>query len=179
MVQPSLRFVEGAESIDNSLFHAALGKRYNKVSFWLGTTFSYVDLDTRPDIREIRLWQGLVWRPGLVSDNLSLRTRLEQRKALDHSQISNRFRQRAKLDLRLSTHTRLVLFDEVFFNINRVPWIITHTFDQNRAFIGIEKKLTQKMRVRLGYLNQRIFAAQTLQVNALDMMFFYNFNKPE
>ena len=68
----------------------------------------------------------------------------------------NRFRYmlRTTVPLTSDKKTYLALWDEVFFNFGRN--VSGNDFDQNRAFIGLGRKLTDTTRLEVGFLEQTV-----------------------
>lgn len=84
-------------------------------------------------------------------------SRLDERKQTTDPTWAFRIRQMITLRLPFKSwesHS-LVLFDELFFNINHPSWINSNTFlEQNRTFVGIGTQFTPQTSLDLGYLNQ-------------------------
>ncbi|MFI5206312.1 MAG: DUF2490 domain-containing protein, partial [Candidatus Paceibacterales bacterium] len=58
-----------------------------------------------------------------------------------------------------------VIADEVFINVTKPDWVTNNTFDQNRAFLGIDIPMSKKTYFEVGYLNQYEVKTNQNQVN--------------
>ena len=72
-----------------------------------------------------------------------------------------RFRQRVtvKSNNNVRGHIYPLAYDEVFVNLNRVDWVDTKTFNQNRVFLGGEIPF-DNIQIQIGYINQFILQRQ-------------------
>lgn len=153
-LQPQLRFNEQGSPIDAFIAQAKIGQRISQQStFWVGGRFGTNELDTDTARKEIRFLEELKWDlPNRSPFKVQFRTRLEQRKAFDASRVAHRFRERIDLKKPWRRGIGVISYDELFVNLNHVDWISTHTFDQNRFYLGVENKTTPSSNVRIGYL---------------------------
>lgn len=153
-LQPQLRFNEQGSPIDVAIAQAKLGRPISPQStFWLGGQFSTDALDENTARKEIRFLQELNWSPpNHTPFKLKFRTRLEQRKAFDAPQIAYRLRERIDIQKPWKQGLGFTSYNELFVNLNHVSWINTHTFDQNRFYLGVENQTTPSSNVRIGYL---------------------------
>ena len=44
--------------------------------------------------------------------------------------------------------------NEIFLNINKASWIVTDQLDQNRAYLGVEQRMSETTYLGVGYMNQ-------------------------
>ena len=142
----------------------------------LNATLGYAYVETHPygdypalDVfPEHRIWQQLSYTHQAFSLEWQHRFRLEQRfigelganggggfDVVNH-RYENRFRYmlRTTVPLTSDKKTYLALWDEVFFNFGRN--VSGNDFDQNRAFIGLGRKLTDTTRLEVGFLEQTV-----------------------
>lgn len=97
----------------------------------------------------------LLWQEESVL--FSSTSRLEERKETQNSALSLKVRQMFTVRATIPHFPRhsIVLFDEMFFNLNYPKWINSNTFfEQNRAFIGIGTQFSKATSIDFGYLNQ-------------------------
>lgn len=155
-VEPQLRLVTPGGLFQQFLANTGLGYKMNSNwQLWIGQTFSADSQDAVPgSLDEYRLWQQIVWRQSFTQFNLTSRTRLEERRSLNFSEWAFRLRQRLTFNRPLTEIFSLVIYDEAFVSLNPVYWIITNTFDQNRAYIGVEQQVTKGGYIGAGYMNQ-------------------------
>lgn len=105
---------------------------------------------------EHRSWQQLLWN-YTVSDALKVqvRPRLEQRfGAGDDLGHRTRVFLRGQWAPSASLPMQLVVWDELFVQLNDTDWNLRRGFDQNRAFAGVGTDTALRgVRVEAGYLN--------------------------
>ncbi len=87
---------------------------------------------------------------------LQSRTQLEMRHREDFSDEAYRLREqlRASVPLGFNPKLSIVVYDEIFFNLNSTRWKVDRGTDQNRVFFGLNYKLDDAQTVEAGYLNQ-------------------------
>lgn len=133
------------------------------VSLWSGFTWISPNQNHSPSI--YRPWQQVTWE--LFNKNpivmFQTRTRLEELKEEYQPQWALRLRERWRIAFpnRLPHKLTPVLYDEIFININRPPWVDTKTIDQNWFFAGVDTPTWKKTYVEIGYVNQYIFSEPT------------------
>ncbi len=105
---------------------------------------------------EHRLWQQVIWtRPLGAAARVQVRGRLEQRFG-DGDSIGNRARVflRGQWAPTSRVPLQLVVWDEVFWQLDDTDWGPVAGFDQNRAFVGVGADTRiEGVRVEAGYLN--------------------------
>jgi hypothetical protein len=121
------------------------------------------------DFPEHRAWEQILHRFKFLSLDWQQRLRLEQRwigeMAPDGSdsgfgladwRTENRLRYFLRTDLPLSRDRRtyLALWDEIFLNFG--GHVEGNRFDQNRAFVGLGRKLSDTTRLEVGYMEQTV-----------------------
>jgi len=130
-------------------------------------TYPYGELPVDHEFDEHRAWQQLSWKMSFFGLEWQHRFRLEQRWieelarsgsewSTENWRLENRFRYmlRTTLPLTQDKRTYLAIWDEVFLNFGGN--INKNHFDQNRAFVGIGRKLSPHTRLELGYMEQTI-----------------------
>jgi hypothetical protein len=155
-VEPQLRLIYRDNLFQQFLTNVGLGyKVVPNWQIWFGQTFSADSQDAvAGSVDEYRLWQQISWRHRLPSMLLLSRTRFEERRSLFFFDWAYRLRQRVLFNKPLTSELSLVMSNEIFFNINKASWIITNRLDQNRAYLGVEKHLSENTYLGVGYMNQ-------------------------
>lgn len=142
-----------------SIIRPALGWRMGGgLDLWLGYARVTGHVDG-PNIKEDRIWQQATYPIApAFGGNVSGRTRLEQRfRGAQGDDVGWRLRQFVRWGKRLQgTDFSLVVWDELFMNINTADWGQESGFGQNRLFVGGAYHMSKKTRFELGYLNNHI-----------------------
>ena len=115
--------------------------------------------DFLPTFRsENRLYQQLQYRTAVHGFNLLSRSRLEERFIEDTSGVAIRARTmlRVAYPFGRTKAWSVVLYDEVFINLNSIQNGPEGGFDQNRAFGGVNYKLSGHVNVDAGYQFQLV-----------------------
>lgn len=172
-VEPQLRLIYQNGPFQQFLNNVGAGYEFMpEWQFWLGETTSADSQDAvAKDQAEIRLWEQLLWTHRFNKLSLTSRSRLENRYSLNFPEWAFRFRERLMLSHPIKGPLSWLVYDELFYNLNTVPWIVTAPFDQNRAFIGVAQQLTSILLFSTGYLNQYI-STQNRQFNHVFVLWF-------
>jgi hypothetical protein len=123
-------------------------------------TYPYGDLPVAQEFDEHRVWEQLSYKHTWLGLDWQHRIRLEQRYIEDTSASNwrqeNRLRYMLRTTVPLSSDKKwyLALWDEVFFNFGGN--LDKNRFDQNRAFIGIGRKLSDSTKLEVGLLEQTL-----------------------
>jgi hypothetical protein len=131
-------------------------------------TWPYGDFPAKHEFSENRLWEQVAYTRPWLGLEWTHRFRLEQRRIAEmledadgewnvgNWRYENRLRYmlRTSIPLTESKRTYLALWNEVFINFGSN--VSGNVFDQNRAFIGIGRKLTDTTRVEVGFMEQTI-----------------------
>jgi hypothetical protein len=127
-------------------------------------TYPYGELPVAHEFDEHRIWEQLGWKVQFLGLEWQHRFRLEQRWIEEQNKAGrttnwrgeNRFRYMLRTSLPLSSDkkTYLALWNEVFLNFGGN--IDKNHFDQNRAFLGIGRKLTPTTRLEIGFMEQTV-----------------------
>jgi|GEM_PF-256269 len=107
---------------------------------------------------EQQIWEQALYQHRFKHFAFSNRSRLELRWIQNTSgEMGVRFRNQLRVMVPFGkTRWGLVAFDEPFFNLNSVNNGPRAGFNQNWAFIGIERRLTNSMNLDVGYLNNYV-----------------------
>ena len=130
-------------------------------------TYPYGDHPAAHEFPEHRAWEQVVYTGKALGLEWQNRLRLEQRWIgemknssagwdVNRWRYENRIRYmlRTTVPLTESKKTYLTLWDEVFVNFGSN--VAGNFFDQNRAFVGVGRKLTDTTRVELGFMEQTL-----------------------
>jgi hypothetical protein len=133
---------------------------------------------------ENRLYQQIVYVIPGGKTGLTHRIRNEQRwvqisendRLTGKVRFVNRIRYLASLNFRLSGKPgapSLVLADEIMVHFGKD--VVYNTFDQNRLFVGINKKINRHFSFDFGYMNvyQQKFTGYQYDMNHTIRLFFY------
>lgn len=171
-VEPQVRLIDrNGDPFDMNQFllNMGLGRSVSSQwQLWIGQTFATNSQDADPgDYEEYRLWQQAVWNNAYRNITMTSRSRLEERKSFDYSELSYRFRERLLTSFPLTHVISLELSDEIFFNLNHANWIATNTLDQNRAYIGFAQKISNTWSFGVGYMSQYLSTSPAQWDNVL------------
>ena len=124
-----------------------------RTSVGIGYAYGAGFPDSGP-VREHRFVQQYTWNAGVARSVVSFRTRVEERFLSGHDAMLIRIRQqvRATWPMAAKKTLRGVVSGEVFFRANstvRAP----RGFDSSRVFVGIGRKVTERNRIEVGYVN--------------------------
>ncbi len=151
------RYGNNASEIDQFLLRPAIGYQITpSLSLWQG--YAWVT-NYEPRFRdEHRLYQQLSYRHRFSRFKISSRTRFEERFIRNAVGTALRAREMVRGDIPFGQDERwaLVIYDEMFMNLNTIRNGPKSGFDQNRFFVGINHKLTKTVAVDFGYQNQTI-----------------------
>lgn len=126
------------------------------------------DTDEKFDINEHRIYQQLITKQVIKGISLQHRYRFEQRFVEDDFKL--RFRYFLGLNMPLSKKETnkyyLSAYNEIFLNTE------SSIFDRNRLYAGIGYKISNSVRMELGYMNQFF---ETSGRDQLNIITFVNF----
>jgi len=177
-LQTDLRFIDSPYIFNQFLLLGGLGYQFTPAILVFGGVGRVFDKTADGStIKENRLWQQLNW--SLINFShymLNSRTRLEEVKNLDQSQLLYRIRQRFWLRVPIKRWDSYYIscYDEIFLHFNHPEWSSPYVFSQNRAFIGIAKRFSPQTILDIGYLNQYIHSTQN-QINHV-LLFSFTIN---
>jgi hypothetical protein len=174
-LEPQLRLIDNSYVFNQAFFMPGLGYQFSpSVLGFIGPGLVFTKNTAGETYYEYRLWQQLNWQAvNMPSIRVDSRTRWEERERSNESQVSLRFRERLWMHIPIAYSQQYYFstFDEVFFNMNQPSWVAPRFFDENRAFIGIGKQLTQSTFLDVGYLNQLEFGPPREMNNVLLLSF--------
>jgi len=162
------RFGENSSRFSQGLIRTGAGYKFNeKITAWLGYDWIPTNrpLALRQPFNNHGLWQQLSLQERFSFGTLVSRTRFEQHffdipGSTDTAQL---FRQMIKLTAPLpsqlnplSTQLSLVVWNEIFANLNSTDAGSRSGFNQNRAFVGIGYPISKAKLLEIGYMNQYI-----------------------
>ncbi len=151
------RFGDDMSEIHQLLLRPALGYQIlPNLSVWQGYAWNTNYEPRFSD--EHRLYQQLSYRLGFANVNFSSRTRMEERFIRGARGVALRAREFLRANFLLDEQKKwaFVLYDEVFVTLNTIRNGPRAGFDQNRAFVGINRKINSHLSVDVGYQNQII-----------------------
>lgn len=147
---------KGGTHFSQILIRPSLGYKLNEhVSLWQGYAWapSYIPRH----VNENRIFQQVLINNRIKRVQLVNRTRLEQRFLENVDDTSVRVRHLLRLAVPIGkSKWSWVASDELFVNLNNVKNGPGGGFDQNRAFVGINRKFNDTVNMDLGYMNQYV-----------------------
>ncbi len=154
------RWREEGQHFDQLILRPALFYKLDaQRSIWLGYDTVINHPAGQSAFRENRLWEQFQMQfDEVASITFTSRTRLEQRRREDVSEIGHRLRQMVRAVTPSGVHPKLswLVYDELFVNLNETDWGVRRGIDQNRLFLGVNWKFSDQSNVDVGYLNQFI-----------------------
>ena len=133
---------------------------------------------------ERRIFQQLLWRNVNGSTRFLQRVRTEQRwhevlnndGSVNRIRFSNRVRFLFSASFKIfknNTMPRLIIADEILFHFGSE--IVYNTFDQNRFFIGMNKRINKNLTFDFGYMAvlQQKYSGYEYDLNHTIRLFFY------
>ena len=113
---------------------------------------------------ENRYWQQIDWRAEQVlGGRVALRVRLEQRSIDigDDVRVILRLMTKYVRPISADGSTSLIVGIEPFLDLRDTDWGGDSGIAQNRIFVGMGKRVSKKLTLEAGYLNQYVFADST------------------
>ena len=141
----------------------------NNNNLFLGYGFirseNYQNLDTKLVLNEHRIYQQFITKQSFGRVIFSHRYRLEERFVADDFKM--RFRYFLATNVALN-HKLLVpntiylsAYNEIFINAKN------QLFDRNRIYGGLGYKVSNNLKLEIGYMNQRFFVGNRDQINLI------------
>lgn len=173
-VEPQLRLIERTNLFNQFLNNAAIGHEILPGwQAWFGQTITTISQDALSSSKEeYRSWEQLVWKGTFHGINILSRTRLEERKSLTFPQWAFRIRELVRLQRPVASNFNIELINELFYNLNQVPWIETKTWDQDRAMIGVSQVFSKSRTLLVGYMRQIVFLEKHPRVDTVLVLNF-------
>lgn len=172
LVEPQLRLIEPKTSGSNQtrnffnqfLNNIAGGREiYPEWQLWFGQAIGTTAQDAiKLSQDEYRAWEQLIWNHTLAQNiSINSRFRAEQRRSFNFPEWAFRLRERLIFSFPLKNNLSYELSDEIFYNLNSVPWIDTTAWDQNRFYIALVQTFSKHHAVALGYMSEYLFRDAT------------------
>lgn len=162
-VQPRFADLDEDGHIDQLILRPAIGYQLTEnLSLWQGYAWvgNFNQRHTPPQspfFEESRIYQQVLYARKFESFKIISRTRLEERwiEHVDGTAVRFRTALRGMYPLPIAPEWALVAADEIFIHLNTVgsrgP---AAGFDQNRAFVGINRTFSKYFNMDVGYQNQ-------------------------
>lgn len=178
--QISPRWLDNATDFNQFILHGLLGYKFNKhFSFYQGYAWSTLYIPRFR--REQRPYQEFIFSHDVKKISLDHRFRFEERFLQDIEGVTLRARYKLKGTYPLDKKEKwsLVLFDEIFVNLNSHADGPQAGIDQNRIYAGINRKFNKNISTDLGYQLQQLHIAGPERERLNHFIFFYlNFDLP-
>jgi hypothetical protein len=149
------RIQENVSDFNQLLVRSSVGYQLTKdLSVWQG--YAWVTNYIPKFVNENRIWQQILYEKEIGRFILSNRSRLEERFIENIHGVPIRFRNMFRMQYALSRNKYwwFVIYDEPFINIGNHFNGPQSGIDQNRFFIGLNKKMSNNVSIEGGYLMQ-------------------------
>lgn len=158
-VQP--RMTNNASRLGQFQLSPSIGYKVSKkTTFFLGYMYVHTDPVDRPATDENRIFQHVIFPVGKIGEvSITARTRIEERMVVGAEDLSVRFRQQLRAQMRLGDKDdpKLVVWTEAFYNLNDADWGPRAGFDRWRNLIGVDIPIAQGLMIEPAYLDQMVF----------------------
>lgn len=148
----SPRLLDNSTDFNQLILHGLLGyKLNNHFSIWQGYAWSTTYI---PNFRrEQRPYNDFIYDSTFKKFEIENRIRLEERFLQDIEGVNLRLRYKLKGSYPLDKKKRwkIVLFDEIFTNLNSHYGGPQAGLDQNRIYIGVNRKINEHFNIDTGY----------------------------
>lgn len=151
-IYASPRWLDNSTDFNQFILHSLLGYKLNKnFSIWQGYAWSTTYIPTFR--REQRLYNDLVLESNYKKLKIENRVRFEERFLQDIEGLSlrSRYRLKGSYPLDKKGNWSAVLFDEIFFNCNSHNSGPQAGLDQNRIYLGLNRKINEHFNIDGGY----------------------------
>jgi hypothetical protein len=151
----SPRWLDSSTDFSQFILHGLLGYKFNKnFSIWQGYAYSRTYISDLK--REHRPYNDLVLENNFKKLKIENRIRIEERflEDIDDVTVRTRYRLRGSYPLDKKEKWNLVLFDEIFVNCNSHFDGPQAGLDQNRIYVGLNRKINEHFNIDGGYLLQ-------------------------
>jgi len=163
------RFGDDVSELNQLLLRPAIGyKLTDHWSLWQG--YAWVGNYQPVFSEEHRVFQQLIYSRKFPISKLLSRSRLEERiiENADGTAIRARTLLRGDFPLPQAPAWAIVAYDEIFVNLNTVGNGPEAGLDQNRFFLGMNRKFGENFNVDLGYQVQAINNRQSGLINQIN-----------
>ena len=179
--QFSPRWLDNSTDFNQFILHALLGYKVNEhLTFFQGYAWSTLYIPSFR--REQRPYQELIISHEVNKLSFEHRFRCEERflQGVDDVTLRARYSVKGIYPLDKKKKWSLVLFDEIFFNLNSHFDGPQAGLDQNRIYAGINHKFTENISTDLGYQLQHQYRKGSALDTLNHFVFFYlNINLPK
>ncbi len=155
-------------------------KLSNQLSLGLGIDHVVTHPASRESFQENRVAAQMHYKfDDILGLKLQSRTRFEFRAREGFDDTAYRLREQMRISYPLAFNPKLSLlvFDELFLNLNDTDWNVRRGIDQNRVFVGVAYQVDSHTGVEFGYLNQYVNTRTVDRENhILTATVRYNFN---
>lgn len=155
--QFSPRLTDNFTGFNQFILHALLGYKFNEhFSFFQGYAWNTTYI---PHFRrEQRVYQEVNLFHNVNKISFEHRFRLDERflQHVNGASIRGRYRLKGIFPFDKQKKWSLVLFDELFVNLNSRSGGPSSGIEQNRIYVGINRKITENLNTDLGYQLQHI-----------------------
>jgi hypothetical protein len=145
----------GGKDFQMVIVRPALGYQVTpKLSLWQGYAWAPI---FQPTFRnENRIFQQALSETKFKKLDITNRTRLEERwfSTTNGTAVRARHQLRLSYPITRSGKWAIATSDELFINLNSLDNGPVGGFEQNRAFIGLTRKVHENATMELGYMNQ-------------------------
>ena len=151
-----LRTRDGVDDLDVLVGRGIIGYDVtDRSSGWVGFAVIPSFPVSGGTVLEKRLFQQYLWSGRGLGGSVTLRTRLEQRWTEGNTGLAWRVRQQVRYSRPFAPRSRFswVGTEEIIVHANETARY-DRGLDQNRAFGGISRTISEQVRIEIGYLNQ-------------------------
>jgi len=155
-LESQVRTRDGVHAVDVFLIRFAMGRDLTSRSHvGGGYTNSTMFPIAGEALTEHRAFQQYIWTGRAGTSSVAIRTRFEERFSEGNNQAAFRLRQQVRYTRPFAGYPRfaLIAYEEWFVHTNGTNRY-ARGFDQNRAFGGVARTITPRVRLEIGYLNQ-------------------------
>lgn len=173
------RFGGDVSELDQILLRPAIGyKLTDHLSLWQG--YAWIGNYQPRFSEEHRVFQQLLYKRTFPIVKLLSRSRLEERiiDNADGTSVRARTMLRGEFPLWQAPDWAIVVYDEIFVNLNAVGNGPDSGLDQNRFFLGMNRRFTDQFNMDLGYQMQALNNRSSGLINQINhiilLQFFIN-----
>jgi hypothetical protein len=163
------RFGNDVSELNQLLLRPAIGYKLNNYwSIWQG--YAWVGNYQPSFVEENRIFQQLIYSRKFPSLKIFSRSRLEERliDGADGTAVRARTMLRGDFPLPDIPDWAIVVFDEILVNLNTMGHGPEAGLDQNRFFIGLNRRFTDQVNMDLGYQAQAVDNSQSGIINQIN-----------
>lgn len=180
-VEEDTRFIDDKYKFQSFLIWLGAGYRLTPtVTVFVGDAPNVFRTLSGTYIKQNTLWQQVTWDAySWQQFHFMTVSRFQETKREHEQPYRYLLRQLQQFTIPLDKWKghNLILADSVFFDINNPTWSGYSTLiSQNRAFIGIETKLSEHHFYTIGYMNQYVFRSPNVMYHILVLN--YNITNP-